>query len=783
MSGIDEKDVPGMDGDAPGRSSPKLFQLLFALLLLEGVTASVLILASVFAGGLEGVYPYGSFRTSVLELVVVVSLLSKAGIYLLPRGSWKRDEDLESSAPRATWIWRGHLAALGLAFVKLSSLAWTGMDGRSAAACGSIIACLSALAAAIMNLVSMAHAAYEREAAASGLYDRIYASDAEDGVELDEDGDEKKAQLSLAQILKTLKPYFWPRSLIGRLYVMLTWVFVLGSKAAGVIAPFFISTAADAVNRGDTRRAAQDIGIFGTLLFLSKTLKEGQSLAYLRVAQAAFVDLAEDAFRHVHSLSIHWALKKKLGEVVRVTDRGIAACDTLMRYGVLYLGPAALETVAVCVLFLTYFDYWPLALVCFVSVGVYAVITVKLTLWRKKFRSAMNRADNEWHDKLTDSLVNFETVKYFTNEEFEATRFLGAVGKYQANNVDVLFSLSVLNITQQAILNGCLIGALILSGLAIKDGDMSIGDFLAVSTWVSNLFVPLNFLGTVYNALVTAMVDIKNLSQLFAERPDVEDAPHATALPRADAYELSFEGVSFAYKENGRGVRGVSFRVPPGTTTAIVGHTGSGKTTVSRLVFRFYDPNEGSVRVNGSDVRDHTQRSLRARMGVVPQDTVLFNDTIRHNVAYGDLGATQAQLEDAARSAQILDFIEALPDGWDTVVGERGLKLSGGEKQRVALARCLLKDPPIVLFDEATSALDSRTEKSVQDALSALGKNRTCVIIAHRLSTIQHADQILVLDEGRIVERGSHAELIAKQGEYFDLWQTQKMHGEESKEG
>jgi len=773
----------------------KFWQGTAALLALE-VTAGVTLTGLAFGMSLEGLPPYDNWRRSVLDVCIASALVGGASLASLPRGVFRGD-DVPGGFEAACWRTTLLQALLGCyLIVKAVLFQWADVDTGviTASACVLGTTLLLCFGGALLAHVARDACAEEQKLNAA-LYSRLLGEDGEDGADAetanggggdDEDGER---ELNAYEVIKTLKPYFWPRSIVGRCFVGLTWVCVLGSKAAGVVAPFFIKWAAEAVEDDNLTPAIRDIGIFGALMFASKTLKECQSLAYLRVAQAAFTDLAEDTFRHVHTLSLHWHLKKKLGEVVRVTDRGISACDTLMRYGVLYLGPAILECLSVCILFLTYFDFWPLAVTCFVSVAVYAVVTIKLTLWRKQYRSKMNKADNAWHDKLTDSLVNYETVKYFTNEEYEVGQFLLAVDSYQVSNVEVLASLSALNISQQVILNGCLIGALILSAVAIHNGDMTLGDFVAVNTWVNNLFVPLNFLGSVYNAIVTAWVDLKNLSQLFAEEPDVTDAPHAKAmpaLPPSTAHPglgLSFRNVKFVYKENGRGLKGVSFQVAAGTTTALVGHTGAGKTTVSRLLFRFYDPTAGAVLLDGTDIRQLTQKSLRETIGVVPQDTVLFNDTIRHNVLYGKLDATQEELEAAAEGAQILDFIRALPDGWETMVGERGLKLSGGEKQRVAIARCLLKDPPVVLLDEATSALDSRTEKSVQAALNALGKNRTCVVIAHRLGTIQHADQIIVLDNGLINEQGSHDELIALGGEYYHMWEAQKLKpAEEAKE-
>jgi len=504
---------------------------------------------------------------------------------------------------------------------------------------------------------------------------------------------------------------------------------------------------------------------------------------------------------------LDWHLKKKLGEVIRSMDRGIAACDILMKYLFLWMVPAIAESILVCVIFAAYFDYLPLALTIFVFVFVYMVWTIVLTLWRKKFRKAVTVSDNDWHDKCTDSLINFETVKYFTAEKFEIDRFTESVQSYQSSSVDVQASLSFLNITQMILMQTCLAVALVLSSFGIKKrfdccmeqydcelesglleccasvgskcGGMEIGDFVAVLTYTLNLFGPLNFLGSVYNAVVMALIDLRNLSELLAEEPGLTDAPDAMELPRSNEENpevaVEFDNVHFKYpaQVDGQGLTGVSFKMLKGTTTAIVGTTGAGKTTISRLLFRFYDVDGGAVKVNGRDVRTVTQQSLREAIGVVPQSTSMFNDTIKHNILYGKRDATDEELDKVAESAQMLKFIRALPEGWETMVGDRGLKLSGGEKQRTAIARCLLKDPPFVMLDEATSALDTVTENSVQEALDALGSERTCLVIAHRLGTIRNADNIVVLGDGVVLEQGSHDELLQTGGKYAEMWNMQ----------
>jgi len=552
---------------------------------------------------------------------------------------------------------------------------------------------------------------------------------------------EKKARLSMKSILIVLKPYFWPEATatsatLNRIRAVSTWFFVVASKFTGLLAPIYIGRASTALAIQDYRGCIENVIIFSVLQFVSAFLREAQSLVYLRVAQAAFVLLAELSFSHLHSLSLGWHLQKKLGEVIRSMDRGILACDTLIKYLFLWLIPALAECILVAVIFATYFDDVALAITIFFFVFAYIVLTVLLTLWRKKFRKQVAKSDNDWHDVATDSLINFETVKYFTSEDFEMKKFGSAVETFQKGSVNVAASLSTLNISQRLLLQTCLAVSLSLAAFSIQDRNncclangcdggslteccsanqvcsgMEIGDFVAVLQYTINLFTPLNFLGSVYNAIVMAIVDLTNLSELLAENPDVSDAKDAIAMPKGNDKDpdlvVEFDNVKFHYptQAEASGLKGVSFQMRKGTTTAIVGSTGAGKTTISRLLFRFYDVTGGAIKVNGVDVRTVKQFDLRNMIGVVPQVSTLFNDTLKMNIMYGRKEATQAELEDAAEAAQLTKFIESLPLGWETMVGDRGLKLSGGEKQRTAIARCILKNPPICIFDEATSAL------------------------------------------------------------------------------
>jgi len=453
-----------------------------------------------------------------------------------------------------------------------------------------------------------------------------------------------------------------------------------------------------------------------------------------------------------------------------------------MNYLILFLGPSLIECLVTFVLFFTRFRSPQLSALAFLSFTLYVIATVQITQWRKKFRAGQNKQDNKYHDIATDSLVNFETVKYFANEDLEIRQFKTAVKRFQSYNVGVQASLSLLNTSQQLDIQLTTLISLCLAATTIlhhsRPGHVEIGDFVSVNAYVLQLFTPLSFLGTIYSAVIQAFIDMNNLSELLLISPDVKDAPHAPPLKLHDARNgatVELRSVNFSYPtQQSRGLREVSFLTPPGTTTAIVGPTGAGKSTISRLLFRFYDVSGGAVLIDGQNVSQVSQRSLRHAVGVVPQDTVLFNNTIESNIRYGKPGADFSEVQNAASGAQILALVEGLELGWQTVVGERGLRLSGGEKQRVAIARCLLKDPPIVLLDEATSALDSATEVAVQGALERLGSGRTQLVVAHRLSTISGSPQILVLESGRLVERGTHAQLLSKAGLYHSLWTAQQ---------
>ncbi|KAF4748523.1 hypothetical protein FOZ62_029116 [Perkinsus olseni] len=606
--------------------------------------------------------------------------------------------------------------------------------------------------------------------------------------------------LGLWETLKVLKPYFWPTTpatatgedvthkvFINRCRAVGTWFCVILSKICNVISPLYLAYATNELTALLSSKSPElsssliwYIVLYALLTALSKSLKEAQSLMYISVQQSAYVEIANLTFKHLHELSLDWHIRKKTGNTVRSFTRGVQAAQMMMQYLFLYLVPTLAECVAVTLIFTIHFNNARLAATCLLALGVYIYITVKVTIWRKKFREGTMVHDNELHDRLNDSLTNYETIKYFGNEDYELMEFTKAVSQFQAYSMMTQASLSILNVAQVFVICATTIVSLLLMADESLVDHADIGAFVAVNAYVLNLFAPLSWLGTIYNMVINSIIDMQSFGQLLKEPHDVKDKAGAIELriqPNTVQNLVVFDHVYFKYRRQpySRSLRDCSFVVPENTTTAIVGVTGSGKTTVSRLLFRFFDVDDGAVRVGGYDVRDVTQKSLRAQIGCVPQDVVLFNDTIIHNIRYGRLDATDEECWEVARKAKLDQLIEQQLDGMNTVVGERGLKLSGGEKQRLAIARCMLKDTPILLLDEATSALDSATEQAVQTALANLRENRTTIVIAHRLSTIRHANQIVVLEFGKLVEKGAHEDLIKiPNGKYRDLWEKQQ---------
>ncbi|XP_060923111.1 ATP-binding cassette sub-family B member 6 [Limanda limanda] len=583
------------------------------------------------------------------------------------------------------------------------------------------------------------------------------------------------------QKVRLLVPYLWPKgNIVLQLLVVFCLVLLAVERAINVFVPIYYKNIVNDLTGGRSwPTVATTVGIYVLLKFLqgggagaSGFVSNMRSFLWIRVQQFTNRVVQVHLFAHLHSLSLRWHLGRKTGDVLRSMDRGTSSINSLLSYLVFSIFPTIADIVISIVYFITYFNAW-FGLIVFVCMALYLTLTIIITEWRTKFRRDMNLQDNNAKSKAVDSLLNFETVKYYNAENYEVARFEDFILKYQASEWKTQASLAFLNQTQNLIIGSGLLAGSLLCAYFVTEGKFQVGDFVLFGTYIIQLYTPLNWFGTYYRVIQNSFIDMENMIKLFEEEEEVKDEVNAGNL----LYELGkveFENVHFSYIDGKEILNDVSFTVLPGQTVALVGPSGSGKSTIIRLLFRFYDVNGGCIRIDGQDISKVKQTSLRAHIGVVPQDTVLFNSNIRDNIRYGRISASDQEVEDAALAADIHEKIVTFPEGYDTQVGERGLKLSGGEKQRVAIARTILKAPQIILLDEATSALDTQTERNIQASLAKVCANRTTVVVAHRLSTIIGADQILVISDGRIAERGGHDELLLKGGLYADMWMNQQ---------
>ncbi|SOV83356.1 ABC transporter B family member 2 [Plasmodium sp. gorilla clade G3] len=631
-----------------------------------------------------------------------------------------------------------------------------------------------------------------KESFLNKTYDSKRNSKMDDSNNINTKIDYLENNITYKEFKKILLPYLWPskridmkgNSSILRTYIILIFLFILLSKVFSVISPIYLGWASNEVLKKSLSTSVYYLGLYVIFFFISKFLKELCGVLYSQVQQSAFIELQESIFQTFHNLSYEWYSSKNSGGIMRIVDRGTESANNLMSSVLMYIIPATIEGLITCIIFIFKYKNSLLGSVLFIGLTLYIYSTIKITQWRKKIRTKANEMDNVYHDIAHDSLTNYENVKYFSNEKFEINKFCNALSNYNRYNLKILNSLGILNTVQQFILNGTLFFTLLcVIYMIIKEGADP-GTFISVVVYTSNVFAPLSILGTLYATIIKSFTDINDLIDILRDKIDISNDKNLknfdlTSQEKKFGVSIEFNNVHFKYPTQPlhTSLKDINIYIKPGTTCALVGHTGSGKTTISKLLYRFYD-SKGDIKIGGRNINEYTRYSIRNIIGIVPQDTILFNESIKYNILYGKLDATEEELMQAVKSAQLYDFIQSLPKKWDTIVGDKGVKLSGGERQRISIARCLLKDPKIVIFDEATSSLDSRTEYLFQKAVEDLRKNRTIIIIAHKLCTITTAELIILLNKGKIVERGTHLDLLKCNGEYTEMWNMQSNSNE-----